>query len=68
MHRDRCKLCRKPAELSYEVQRDRPIPLCGACMGAHCPCQLNRALGVTPDDGIEACQHKEESHAEPGAP
>jgi hypothetical protein len=46
----KCKLCRNAAEMSYEVQRDKPIPLCGKCFGSWAPPELNSLLGITPDD------------------
>lgn len=49
MNGTRCKLCRAPSDLSYEVQRDKPVPLCSRCFGSWQPHELNSLLGVTPD-------------------
>lgn len=58
MNRDRCKLCRRPSDMSYEVQRDKPVPLCGECMGKYEPDELNRRLGVVPE-------HEKETRRDP---
>lgn len=46
----RCRLCRKPADEIYAVDRDKQIPLCGRCAGRHSPRELDRLLGVKQKD------------------
>lgn len=50
MNSDKCRLCRRPSHMSYEVDSEKPTPLCGECFGKHDPGELNKLLGVTPDD------------------
>lgn len=54
MNRNRCKLCRNLADMSYEVDASKPMPLCGECMGKYEPDELNRRLGVVPEHEKEA--------------
>lgn len=45
---ENCKLCGKPAGMSYEVQPDKPAPVCPDCFGMWAPSELNALLGVSP--------------------
>lgn len=47
----KCQLCRKPAEMMYSVDQDKPeIPICGACFGKWSPRKLDALLGVKQKD------------------
>jgi len=46
MKQPRCSLCRNPPDFSYDVEADKPKPLCNACFAAHEPRELDRKLGV----------------------
>lgn len=60
----RCKLCRScEGIISYEVQRDKPLPVCGRCIGSWAPHELNKLLGVVPDDLEDRKQMEEKAHA-----
>lgn len=42
----KCFLCKRPAEMSYDVDPEKPRPLCGACFGRWAPRELDQLLGV----------------------